>query len=94
MVGRHRFPTRRQLRAAMVEIVDIYTLTTHLVTPDNAATPGAWGHLALCGADVTPAVFTRPPGNGRCESCRASLPTQRSGKTRLAPQHGGGADHG
>ncbi|MGB8201494.1 MAG: hypothetical protein WCF33_17690, partial [Pseudonocardiaceae bacterium] len=30
MVGRHRFITRRQLRAAMVEMVDLYTLTTHL----------------------------------------------------------------
>lgn len=82
MVVRHKFPTRRQLHAAMVEMVDICTLTTHLVTPDSAATPGARGHVALCGADVTPAVFTRPPGNGRCESCRTSLPTQRSGKAR------------
>jgi hypothetical protein len=82
MVGRHRLLTGRQLRATMVEVVDICTLTTHLMTPGSAVTPGVRGHIALCGADVIPSHFTRPPGSGHCQSCRTSVPTQRSGKTR------------
>jgi hypothetical protein len=76
MTGKHRLLARRQPRA--IEIVDIYTLVTHLFTPDDdAARHGVRGHLALCGADVSPASFTRPPGNGYCQACRASIPTLR-----------------
>lgn len=83
MVGRHRFLRRRQLRAAMVEMVDLYTLTTHLVTPDVAEAPPVLGRYgALCGVDVSPSFFTRAPGNGYCQSCRTSVPTQRSVKVR------------
>jgi hypothetical protein len=82
MVGKHRLLTGRQLRATMVELVDLYTLTTHLMAPGSAVTPGFRGHVALCGADVTPSAFVQPPGDGHCQSCRTSVPTQRSGKTR------------
>lgn len=83
MVGRPRFLRRRQLRAAMVEMVDLYTLITHLVTPDVAEAPPVLGRYgALCGVDVSPSFFTRAPGNGYCQSCRTSVPTQRSVKAR------------
>lgn len=94
MSGRHKLLAGRRRRATLAEMVDVYTLITHLVTPDSAAAPGARGcHVALCGADVFPALFTQVPGNGYCQPCRTSVPTQRSGKTRITPQHGGGADH-
>jgi hypothetical protein len=95
MRGRHRLLARRRLRAAMIEMVDIHTLITHLVTPDVAEAPPVQGrYVALCGVDVFPAPFTQVPGNGYCQPCRTSVPTQRWGKTRITPQHGGGADHG
>ncbi len=81
-MARHRLLTGRRLRTAMVEVVDMCTRTTHLMAPGSAVTPGVWGHLALCGANVIPAHFTKPPGNGYCQPCRESVPTQRSGKTR------------
>lgn len=72
---------RRRPQAALVEMVDIYTLVTHLVTPDDAgARRGAQGHLALCGTDVNPSSFSRPPGNGHCPSCRTSIPPSTVGE--------------
>lgn len=85
MVGRHRLLEGRRLRATLVPMVDIFSLVTHLVTPDGAAAGRAakGRYVALCGVHVFPAEFTQPPGNGYCQSCRtSSIPPQRSGTAR------------
>jgi hypothetical protein len=80
-LGRGR-PTLR--RRCVIDMVDVRTLLTHLMTPDAAAAGRRGRYVALCGADVIPASLTEP-GQGRCEPCvrmSVSIPSQRFGAVR------------
>lgn len=79
-MGRHskiRHRTRHPAPGRMVEMVDIRTGHTHLLTPDAAATGRQAPHryLALCGADIILAALI-DPGTGWCWPCRSrTIPT-------------------
>jgi len=63
-----------------VEMVDVTTMQTHLLS-DDAVTAGCRGghYTALCGTDVIPAAMVEP-GRGYCRSCSSStpIPTQET----------------
>jgi hypothetical protein len=87
MMAKHRRLDRRRptlRRRGFVDMVDVRSLLTHLMTPDAAAEGLRSGYIALCGANVIPASLAEP-GQGRCEPCvrtSVSIPSQRSGADR------------
>lgn len=86
MAKRRRLDRRRPTlrRRCFIDMVDVRSLLTHLMTPDAAAAGLRGRYIALCGADVIPASLTEP-GQGRCEPCvriSVSIPNQRSGAVR------------
>lgn len=60
-----------------VDVVDLRTGPTHLLTPDAADA----GLVALCGRPVLPAALV-DPGTGYCWDCRSTIPSQSSGDIR------------
>ncbi len=72
---------RARIRGVRVTIaqVDLRTGMRHLLTPDAVAAgrEGAGGYIALCGAQIVPAMTG--PGV-KCQPCHtaAAIPTQRS----------------
>lgn len=89
MMAKHRRLDRRRptlRRRCLVDMVDVRSLVTHLMTPDaaGAGLRPQGRYIALCGEDVIPASLTEP-GRGRCEPCvrmSFSIPNQRSGAVR------------
>lgn len=87
MMAKHRRLDRRRptlRRRCFIDMVDVRSLLTHLMTPDAAAAGFRGRYVALCGADVIPASLTEP-GRGRCKPCvrmSVSIPNQRSEAVR------------
>jgi hypothetical protein len=80
-MAKHRLADRRTrarvpIPAHMVDMVDLGTGTSHLLTPDATADPHG-RYPALCGLDVLPAALV-DPGTGYCWDCRSSIPGPRS----------------
>jgi hypothetical protein len=73
--ARARAPTPAHM-VDMVDMVDIGTGTSHLLTPDATADPHG-RYPPLCGLDVLPAALV-DPGTGYCWDCRSSIPGPRS----------------
>ncbi len=78
----HRRPRPRPVRVTIAQ-VDLRTGMRHLLTPDAVAAGRAGGadYIALCGAQIVPAMA----GTGvKCQPCQvaAAIPTQRSRGTR------------
>jgi hypothetical protein len=72
--SKHRLEERQDDRQRRtVDIVDLRTGLTHLLTPDAADA----GLVALCGLAVLPAALV-DPGAGYCWNCRSTIPNQRS----------------
>lgn len=85
-MGKHRKLRRHHHQLApprgMVEMVDIRTGDTHLLTPDAAAAgrQAAGRYRSLCGADILPAALV-DPGMGYCRPCRSTtIPTPRAAR--------------
>ena len=84
-MGKHSKPRHRARQLVwkgMIEMVDIHTGDSHLLTPDAAAAGRRAPHryLARCGTEIIPAALV-DPGTGRyCGPCRSStIPAQRPG---------------
>jgi hypothetical protein len=82
-MAKHRLADRRArararvpIPAHTVDMVDLGTGTSHLLTPDATADPTV-ATPALCGLDVLPAALV-DPGTGYCWDCRSSIPGPRS----------------
>lgn len=80
-MAKHRLADRRArtqtpIPAHVVDVVDLGTGTSHLLTRDATADPHG-RYPALCGRDVLPAALV-DPGTGYCWDCRSSIPGQRS----------------
>jgi hypothetical protein len=74
-MGRHRLEKRHDAQRVRrtIDMVDLRTGLTHLLTPDAAAV----GKVALCGLAVLPAALV-DPGTGYCWRCRSRVPAQRT----------------
>lgn len=81
MAGRHSIATRRRARA--LEMVEVSTHVTHLLTPQalDAGKRASGGYVAVCGSRVIPAP-TAEPGGSYCRSCTGAIPTRRSREAR------------
>ncbi|MGH3782014.1 MAG: hypothetical protein ACRDRO_15690 [Pseudonocardiaceae bacterium] len=77
---RHRHQLTRP--SGMVEMVDIRTGDTHLLTPDAAAAgrQATGRYRSLCGADILPAALV-DPGMRCCRLCRSTtIPAPRAAR--------------